>query len=420
MDGQEMVRKPVPEHHTGGEGQQVLLLCRILPGGGASLAHVGLIEEERDERHIPGGTGLEAVQDVLVGVPCERTPIVPGHSEGQTFWHSCQTPSKDDPFLRDRLFGLCGSDAAVRAPVGHSGFGMPAAFDEASRFDDGALHQSGSGQTRRRPISPKAAPIAAPPSTSEAWWARRWSRLTPTSAALVNKSALPARSWRWLMTVAAQNAARVWPLGKLLVVGSRTGMPPWVSCSPARSGRERPTTDLSVRLTMLDSTPAMANARTARARSGPLCRARQTVVAVHISPWSPRPVMSLARPSSDGAPRSGSNQRSTRSSKACTTPANPPGRPASLSHPDRRAGPSWPGWSRPGSSRTRIAGEATSSSVMQHHRRWLPTPPTPGPGHRRRRGRSPGSGSSCTRRRSGVGSPRRGTPVRWPTRRPWS
>ncbi len=36
--------------------------------------------------------------------------------------------------------------------------------------------------------------MAAPPSTSEAWWARRWSRLTPTKVALVNNRALPDRS----------------------------------------------------------------------------------------------------------------------------------------------------------------------------------------------------------------------------------
>src|SRR5664280_893956 len=106
--------------------------------------------------------------------------------------------------------------------------------------------------------------MAAPPTTSEAWWARRWSRLTPTSAALVKSRALPARSPRSPITVAAQKAARVWPLGKLLVFGSRTGTPPSTTRRPLRSGRERPMTALRPALTRLDSTPATARARTAR------------------------------------------------------------------------------------------------------------------------------------------------------------
>jgi len=83
----------------------------------------------------------------------------------------------------------------------------------------------------------------------------------------VKSRALPLPSPRWLMTVAAQNAARVCPLGKLLVFGSRTGTPPSATVSEVRSGRDRPTSALSPVFTRLDSTPAMARARTARARS---------------------------------------------------------------------------------------------------------------------------------------------------------
>src|SRR5664280_3721201 len=105
------------------------------------------------------------------------------------------------------------------------------------------------------------------------------------------------------MTVAAQHAARVCPLGKLLVFGSRTGTPPSATVSEVRSGRDRPTSALRPVLTRLDSTPAMARARTARARSGPVRRARHAVVAAHIRPWSPRPVITLAALSNVGDPR---------------------------------------------------------------------------------------------------------------------
>ena len=54
----------------------------------------------------------------------------------------------------------------------------------------------------------------------------------PDQGGAVKKRAVPDRSPRRLMTVAAQKAARVWPLGKLLDVGSRTGTPPAVSWSP--------------------------------------------------------------------------------------------------------------------------------------------------------------------------------------------
>ena len=47
------------------------------------------------------------------------------------------------------------------------------------------------------------------------------------------------------MTVAEQKAARVCPLGKLLVFGSRTGTPPSARRTSLRSGRDRPTAALS-------------------------------------------------------------------------------------------------------------------------------------------------------------------------------
>ena len=80
MDRKEVLGKPVPHHHPGSQGQQVRLLGRILPRRGAALGHVGLIEEERNEGDIPRRPGLQAVQQVLVPISCERAPVIPGHA----------------------------------------------------------------------------------------------------------------------------------------------------------------------------------------------------------------------------------------------------------------------------------------------------------------------------------------------------
>jgi hypothetical protein len=53
---------------------------------------MGLIEEERDERHVPGRAGLQPVEDVFMSVSSEGTPIVPGHRECLSESHACPTP----------------------------------------------------------------------------------------------------------------------------------------------------------------------------------------------------------------------------------------------------------------------------------------------------------------------------------------
>ena len=70
--------------------------------------------------------------------------------------------------------------------------------------------------------------------------------------------ALPRRSPGWLITVAAQKAARVCPLGKLLEVGARTGTPAAVSPRSVGSGRVPAHHRLQAALTRLDSIPATA------------------------------------------------------------------------------------------------------------------------------------------------------------------
>ena len=67
-------------------------------------------------------------------------------------------------------------------------------------------------------------------------------------------------------TKAVQKAARVCPLGKLLLVGVRTGASRW---SP---GRCRSTAAFAARLTSKDEKPAAPRATTARRRSGPYRR----------------------------------------------------------------------------------------------------------------------------------------------------
>src|SRR5664279_2944824 len=151
MHGPEVLGEPLLDDDTGGEAQQVRLVGRILPGRDASLGHVGLVEEERHEFHVPGGAGFQAVEEVLMAVSGKRAPIVPGHGKCLTRLHTSPTPGRAVPFRQG-------------------------------------------GQTSRLPTKPNATPMAAPPTTSEAWWARRWSRLTPTSAAPVKSRALPARS----------------------------------------------------------------------------------------------------------------------------------------------------------------------------------------------------------------------------------
>jgi hypothetical protein len=84
--------EPLLDHDTGGEAQQVRLVGRILPGRDAALGHVGLVEEERHELHVPRGAGLQPVEEVLMAVPGKRTSIVPGHGKGSASFHARPTP----------------------------------------------------------------------------------------------------------------------------------------------------------------------------------------------------------------------------------------------------------------------------------------------------------------------------------------
>ena len=105
--------------------------------------------------------------------------------------------------------------------------------------------------------------MTTPPATSEAWWCPRWIRLTPMRPAAVYSSALPLRSPGRLSTAAEQKAARVWPLGKLLVFGARTGTPALEIRRSDRSGRSRSTSFFMPALTRVDETPATPSARMA-------------------------------------------------------------------------------------------------------------------------------------------------------------
>ena len=75
-----------------------------------------------------------------------------------------------------------------------------------------------------------------------------------------------------------QKAARVWPLGKLLLVGVRTPASRW------SSGRWRSTAALTTRLTSSEENPAVASATTARRRSGPRRRALRPASSTQMSP----------------------------------------------------------------------------------------------------------------------------------------
>ena len=69
--------------------------------------------------------------------------------------------------------------------------------------------------------------MTAPPITSVGWWARRWTRLAATAVAKATLAAVPASESARMKAV--QNAARVCPLGKLLLDGGRTAASRWSS-----------------------------------------------------------------------------------------------------------------------------------------------------------------------------------------------
>ncbi len=158
VHGEELLGIPVPHHHPGGQGHQVGLLGRILPRRDAALGDVGLVEEERARTSRP-----------RVHRPPGRRGCARGRS-GRT--------GNDSPRSRRRSVGnswLC-----------NPGWGRSIPCDACPIPSDGAGPRQ-PVQRNRRPTRPRATPMAAPPRTSEAWWARRCRRLRPTSDALVNK-----------------------------------------------------------------------------------------------------------------------------------------------------------------------------------------------------------------------------------------
>ena len=118
--------------------------------------------------------------------------------------------------------------------------------------------------------------MTAPPITSVGWWARRWTRLAATAVAKPTLAAVPASVSARMNAV--QKAARVWPLGKLLLDGIRTAAARW------SSGRCRSTAFFTTWLTISEEKPAVARATTARRRSGPRRRALRPARTTQMSP----------------------------------------------------------------------------------------------------------------------------------------
>ena len=297
VDGEELVGEPVPDHDAGRQGQRSGCWAGSSQAG-RPLRHMGLVEEEGNEGHVPGGPGLESVDDVLMAVS-GRTGTDSPRSRRKSSYVSMARATPQDRRIHSGATGPSTRRSAGPGPV------RAGSTDQAQGGTD-----------------------AAPPITSEAWWARRWRRLNPDGVAAVKSRALPLRSPRRLMTVTAQKAAKVCPLGKLLEVGSRTGTPDAVNRSPSGSGRESADDGLEgPALTTVDSMPAMTERPD---RLGPV----RTAVAgpPHGGRGPHDPVVTEAgdhfgRPVEGGIPRSGSNQASTRSSTDRTRAARPrPGR----------------------------------------------------------------------------------------------
>ena len=78
MDGGELLGHAVAGDHPGRQGQEVGLGDGVLPSRRATFGHVDLVEEERDEGHLPVGPGIQAGEHVFVAVAGEGAAVVPG------------------------------------------------------------------------------------------------------------------------------------------------------------------------------------------------------------------------------------------------------------------------------------------------------------------------------------------------------
>src|SRR6185437_7795046 len=237
----EPVGEPVPDHHPRLQRQQALHLGRVvlgLPDRWLPFGHVVLHQRERGERHLPGSPGVEAGQQVLVGVAGERAQVVPGDRERRQC-HGC-------------------ANRRFRRPIPRS---------------------AGIRLSTSRPTRPIVPPMAAPARTSLAWWCRRYTRLVATEPANARQAAVPAGVVGSMTAV--ENAARVCPLGKLLLFGVLTGTFP---ISRAAVGRSRFTTAFTALFTPYDSAPDRDSARAARRRAGPRRRPIPPASTTHTTP----------------------------------------------------------------------------------------------------------------------------------------
>ena len=195
----------------------------------------------------------------------------------------------------------------------------------------------------------------------------------------------------------------MWPLGKLLVFGSRTGTPAFEIRRSVRSGRSRPTTCLMPALTRCRGHPGDAQGPD----GGPPGRTRPPAPPHgHAGPEDPV-VAEAGDHLGGGIDRRTATQRLEQLVDPVVDGIDQP-RGARIA-PRRR--------------RRRTRGR--SCRPLVRGRRWRGGPARrggpgcrgrrrPGTGRRRRRGRSRGTGRTGTAARSGAGSPRHGRPVRWP------
>ena len=71
-------------------------MCRVLPGRGAAFFDMGLVEKEGHEGDVPVGPGGKPVEKVLVGIPGERAPVIPGDGKSGSLKPCPFNPSQGD------------------------------------------------------------------------------------------------------------------------------------------------------------------------------------------------------------------------------------------------------------------------------------------------------------------------------------
>ena len=81
MHRPELLGVLVAHHHTGGQGDQIGQLGRVVPDRRAAFGHVDLAEREGKEGDVPVRSVGQSRHQVLMGVAGEGTPVVPGHGE---------------------------------------------------------------------------------------------------------------------------------------------------------------------------------------------------------------------------------------------------------------------------------------------------------------------------------------------------